>query len=57
MKLVVVSAVYSPEPVVSAQIASDIVKSAAERSIRTLIICPFPSRPSAGSSQRAGSPR
>ena len=43
-KILVVSSVYPPEPVISAKVSFDIARKLAE-SNRVTVICPHPSRP------------
>ncbi len=43
--VVVINAVYPPEPVVSAQIGRDLAAHLAENGTRVTVVCPFPSRP------------
>jgi len=43
--IILVSAVYPPEPVVSAQMSRDLANHLAHRGARVTVLCPFPSRP------------
>jgi glycosyltransferase involved in cell wall biosynthesis len=43
--VVIVSCVFTPEPVVSAQTSFDIAEALAENDYSVTVICPFPSRP------------
>lgn len=43
--IILVSAVYPPEPVVSAQMSLDLANHLAHRGARVTVLCPFPSRP------------
>lgn len=45
MKIVIITCVFEPEPVVSARIAKDLASELAESGHRVLVVCPFPSRP------------
>jgi glycosyltransferase involved in cell wall biosynthesis len=44
-KVVVINAVYPPEPVVSAYIGSDLAHHMADRGSRVTVLCPYPTRP------------
>jgi glycosyltransferase involved in cell wall biosynthesis len=45
MKIVIVSAVYPPEPVVSAQMGRDLAVFLAKHGAQVTVLCPVPSRP------------
>lgn len=46
--IVLISAVYHPEPVVSARMTLDLARCLVQSGIRVTVLCPFPSRPSVG---------
>ena len=43
--IVIVSALYPPEPVVSAQISADLANSLESQGHKVTVLCPFPTRP------------
>jgi glycosyltransferase involved in cell wall biosynthesis len=45
MHIVIVNAVYPPEPVVSAQLGSDVARQLIAEGHSVTVLCPFPSRP------------
>jgi glycosyltransferase involved in cell wall biosynthesis len=45
MHVVIVSAVYPPEPVVSARMSQDLALYLTQRSVQVTVLCPQPSRP------------
>lgn len=45
LKVLVVSCVYPPEPVVSARVSSDLANYLAGRGHSVTVVCPFPTRP------------
>lgn len=45
LKVVIINAVYPPEPVVSAQIGQDLAMHLVEDGARVTVLCPFPTRP------------
>jgi glycosyltransferase involved in cell wall biosynthesis len=44
-KVVIINAVYPPEPVVSAYIGADLAHHLADRGSRVTVLCPYPTRP------------
>jgi len=44
-KIIIVSALYPPEPVVSAQLSFDVANLLAEKGHQVTVICPYPTRP------------
>lgn len=44
-RVLIVSCVYTPEPLVSAQISRDLASHLVEDGIEVTVLCPFPSRP------------
>ena len=45
LKIVIVSALFPPEPVVSAQLSYDIANFLVDKGCQVTVICPFPTRP------------
>src|ERR1035441_8196964 len=43
--IAIISAVYPPEPVVSAQMGRDLAEHLANSGARVTVLCPYPSRP------------
>ena len=45
MHVVIINAVYPPEPVVSARLGQDLAERLTLNANRVTVICPYPSRP------------